>query len=64
MSGLYERLSEHVSAFAVVYGIFLSLGEAGPGLCLGLLASKSWPTAVRGQLYGFAAAFGKVGAFA
>ncbi|GAA5954253.1 hypothetical protein JCM3765_005332 [Sporobolomyces pararoseus] len=64
MSGLYTRLSEHVSAFAVVYGIFLSLGEAGPGICLGLLASKSWPTAVRGQLYGFAAAFGKVGAFA
>ncbi|GAA6009062.1 hypothetical protein JCM11491_005732 [Sporobolomyces phaffii] len=64
MSGLYEQLSRHVAPFAVVYGIFLSLGEAGPGLCLGLLASKSWPTAVRGQLYGFAAAFGKVGAFA
>lgn len=64
MSGLYTRLTEHVGAFAVVYGIFLSLGEAGPGICLGLLASKSWPTAVRGQLYGAAAAFGKVGAFA
>ncbi|GAA5899751.1 uncharacterized protein JCM6883_005978 [Sporobolomyces salmoneus] len=61
MSGLYERLSQNVAPFAVVYGIFLSLGEAGPGLCLGLLASKSWPTAVRGQLYGFAAAIGKVG---
>jgi hypothetical protein len=36
---------------------------AGPGNCLGLLASKSSPTAVRGQFYGLAAAIGKVGAF-
>jgi hypothetical protein len=35
----------------------------GPGNCLGLLASKSSPTAVRGQYYGVAAAIGKVGAF-
>ncbi|ELU40452.1 MFS Git1p-related glycerophosphoinositol and glycerophosphocholine permease [Rhizoctonia solani AG-1 IA] len=47
----------------VLYGIFLSFGELGPGNCLGLLASKSGPTAVRGQFYGIAAAIGKVGAF-
>lgn len=35
----------------------------GPGNCLGLLAGKSGPTAVRGQYYGLAAAIGKVGAF-
>ncbi|ESK95870.1 mfs git1p-related glycerophosphoinositol and glycerophosphocholine permease [Moniliophthora roreri MCA 2997] len=64
MSGAYTQLTEHVAAFAVVYGIFLSLGELGPGNCLGLLASKSSPTAVRGQFYGVAAAIGKVGAFA
>ncbi|GAA5836750.1 hypothetical protein JCM9279_007649 [Rhodotorula babjevae] len=58
MSGLYERLVAHIAAFAVVYGIFLSLGEAGPGDNLGLLASKTWPTAVRGQL-----SIGKVGAY-
>jgi len=46
-----------------MYGIFLSFGELGPGNCLGLLASKSWPTGVRGQTYGLAAAIGKVGAF-
>ena len=63
MSGLYARLSEHIAAFAVVYGIFLSLGEIGPGNNLGLLASKTGPTAVRGQYYGIAAAIGKVGAF-
>jgi len=30
---------------------------------MGLLASKTSPTAVRGQFYGAAAAVGKVGAF-
>lgn len=63
MSGLYVQLSNHIAAFAVVYGIFLSFGEFGPGNCLGLLAGKSGPTAVRGQYYGLAAAIGKIGAF-
>lgn len=51
------------AAFTVVYGIFLSLGEFSTGNCLGLLAAKTGPTAVRGQFYGVAAATGKVGAF-
>jgi len=63
MSGAYKQLVVHPAAFAVVYGIFLSFGEFGPGNCLGLLAAKSGPTAVRGQFYGVAAAIGKVGAF-
>ncbi|CAL1716874.1 unnamed protein product [Somion occarium] len=63
MSGLYARLTNHIGAFAVVYGIFLSFGEFGPGNCLGMLAAKTGPTAVRGQFYGAAAAIGKVGAF-
>lgn len=63
MSGFYEKLTEHVAGFAVIYGVFLSFGEAGPGDCLGLLASKTWPTAARGQMYGVAAAIGKIGAY-
>ncbi|KAF8887378.1 hypothetical protein BD779DRAFT_518007 [Infundibulicybe gibba] len=63
MSGLYKQLTNHIAAFAVVYGIFLSLGELGPGNCTFILASKSCPTAVRGQFFGVAAAIGKVGAF-
>ncbi|KNZ72939.1 putative metabolite transport protein, partial [Termitomyces sp. J132] len=63
MSGLYVKLTEHIAAFAVVYGIFLSLGEFGPGICTFVLASKSCPTAVRGHYFGIAAATGKVGAF-
>ncbi|EUC64878.1 MFS Git1p-related glycerophosphoinositol and glycerophosphocholine permease [Rhizoctonia solani AG-3 Rhs1AP] len=63
MSGGYQYLKNHIAGFAILYGIFLSFGELGPGNCLGLLASKSGPTAVRGQFYGIAAAIGKVGAF-
>lgn len=29
MSGAYVPLTKHIAAFAVVYGIFLSLGEVG-----------------------------------
>lgn len=33
MAGAYEKLAQpqYIGAFAVVYGIFLSLGELGPG---------------------------------
>lgn len=43
--------------------IFLSLGEAGPGDNIGLVASKTCSTAIRGQYYAIAAAMGKIGAF-
>lgn len=65
MAGDYKNLSQPhmVAAFAVVYGIFLSLGEFGPGNNIGLLAAKTCATGVRGQYYGIAAAVGKIGAF-
>jgi nitrate/nitrite transporter NarK len=65
MSGLYPHLAkpENVAGFCVVYGIFLSLGEVGPGDNIGLVASKTCATGVRGQYYGIAAAMGKIGAF-
>lgn len=64
-AGLYGQLDQpkNVAAFAVVYGIFLTLGELGPGNNIGLLASKTCHTGVRGQYYGVAAAMGKIGAF-
>ncbi|KAG9039013.1 hypothetical protein FS837_001077 [Tulasnella sp. UAMH 9824] len=66
MSGAYGYFATpaHIAGFTIMYGLFLSLGELGPGICLGLLASKSSPTAFRGVFYGGAAAVGKVGAFA
>lgn len=65
MAGLYPHLAkpENVAGFAVVYGIFLSLGEVGPGDNIGLVASKTSATGVRGQYYAIAAAMGKIGAF-
>jgi len=65
MAGLYARLatSAHVAGFVVVYGIFLALGEVGPGDNIGLVASKTSATCIRGQYYGIAAAMGKIGAF-
>ncbi|CAK7565852.1 MAG: glycerophosphoinositol permease [Sporothrix epigloea] len=65
MAADYAHLSQPhmVGAFATVYGIFLSLGEFGPGNNIGLLAAKTSATGVRGQYYGIAAAVGKIGAF-
>jgi MFS family permease len=65
MAGLYNTLAtpKHVAGFVVVYGIFLSLGELGAGDNIGLIASKTSATGIRGQYYAIAAAFGKIGAF-
>ncbi|KAI2633386.1 putative MFS phospholipid transporter [Xylaria nigripes] len=65
MAGNFARLDRAnvIGAFVVVYGIFLSLGELGPGNNIGLLAAKTCATGVRGQYYGIAAAIGKIGAF-
>lgn len=65
MAGCYGQLAkpENIGGFCVVYGIFLSLGELGPGDNIGLIASKTSATAVRARYYGFAAACGKIGAF-
>ncbi|MCJ1256310.1 hypothetical protein MMC24_004131 [Lignoscripta atroalba] len=65
MAACYPLLNTpaHVAGFVVVYGIFLSFGELGPGDNIGLVASKSSATAIRGQYYAVAAAIGKLGAF-
>jgi nitrate/nitrite transporter NarK len=63
MAGKFESLSANVAAFTVVFGIFTTLGEFGPGDNIGLIASKTSATAIRGQYYGIAAAVGKIGAF-
>lgn len=42
---------------------FLSCGELGPGNNIGLIASKTSATGIRGMYYGLAAATGKIGAF-
>ncbi|CUS23431.1 LAQU0S10e00232g1_1 [Lachancea quebecensis] len=63
MAGCFEHLKKHIAAFTVVFGIFTALGEFSVGDNIGLLASKTCATPIRGQYYGVAAAIGKVGAF-
>lgn len=43
-------------------GIFVSLGEFGPGVATILVANESYPTPIRGTLVGLSAAVGKAGA--
>lgn len=63
LGGVYEPLSKNcMPMFIIVYGIFLALGEYGPGNTMGLNSMELFPTAVRGTCYGIAAAIGKVGA--
>ena len=64
MAGLYGilRQPQNVAGFVIVYGIFLMVGEMGPGDNIGLVASKTVSTGVRGQYYAIAAACGKIGA--
>lgn len=49
MAACYGSLykPENVGAFVVVYGIFLALGEVGPGDNIGLCAAKTSATAIR-----------------
>lgn len=65
MAGCYPWLKEpqNIAGFVVIYGLFLMLGEFGPGDNIGLVASKTCATGIRGQYYGIAAAMGKIGAF-
>ncbi|KAK0942592.1 glycerophosphoinositol permease [Friedmanniomyces endolithicus] len=52
---------KYIGAFVVVYGVFLLLGEMGPGDNIGLVAPKTCATGIRGQYYAIAAATGKIG---
>lgn len=63
MASLYPHLIKNVGSFVVVYGIFQTLGNFGPGDNIGLLSAKTSATPIRGIYYGIAAAVGKLGAF-
>jgi len=49
MAGCYGHLNhpKYVAAFVIVYGVFLALGEFGPGNNIGLVASKTSATSIR-----------------
>ncbi|KAI6140631.1 major facilitator superfamily domain-containing protein [Pisolithus tinctorius] len=62
MGVMHSPLNNHITVFALVYGIFLSLGELGPGNCLSVLAARTAPLAIREWFYGIVVAVGNVGA--
>ncbi|KAL4897194.1 MFS general substrate transporter [Aspergillus ambiguus] len=62
LGGALHPIQTVLPLFVVMYGIFMALGEMGPGVSTFLCAAESFPTPLRGHFLGFAAAVGKAGA--
>ncbi|KAK8165346.1 metabolite transport protein [Phyllosticta citrichinensis] len=62
LGGASKPIQTVFPLFVVMYGLFLTLGEVGPGSTVLLTASECFPTSIRGQMMGFVAAWSKVGA--
>ncbi|KAF2089551.1 major facilitator superfamily transporter [Saccharata proteae CBS 121410] len=62
LGGANEQIQTIFPLFVVLYGLFLTLGEVGPGSTVVLTASECFPTSIRGQMMGFVAAWSKAGA--
>jgi MFS family permease len=62
IGGAMEQIQSIFPLFIVLYGIFLTLGEVGPGSTVVLAASESFPTSIRGQMMGLISACSKAGA--
>ncbi|KAF4846670.1 Glycerophosphoinositol permease 1 [Colletotrichum siamense] len=62
LGGAMNPIQNIFPLFVVLYGIFLTLGEVGPGSTVVLTASECFPTSIRGQMMGLISAFSKVGA--
>ncbi|KAE8377293.1 major facilitator superfamily domain-containing protein [Aspergillus bertholletiae] len=62
LGGALHPIQTIFPLFVVMYGIFMALGEMGPGVSTFLCAAESFPTPLRGHFLGFAAAVGKAGA--
>lgn len=62
LGGALGSIEKILPLFIVLYGLFLTLGEVGPGATIALTSSESFPTSIRGQCMGLISAFGKAGA--
>ncbi|KAF4993706.1 hypothetical protein FGRMN_6283 [Fusarium graminum] len=62
LGGANEKIQNIFPLFVVLYGIFLTLGEVGPGSTVGIVSTEPFPTSVRGHTMGFIAAWSKAGA--
>ena len=62
LGGANQSIQSVFPLFVVMYGLFLTLGEVGPGSTVVLTASECFPTSIRGQMMGLVSAFSKAGA--
>ncbi|KAF2788008.1 MFS general substrate transporter [Melanomma pulvis-pyrius CBS 109.77] len=62
MGGALEHIQNHTGLFIFLYGLFLTLGEVGPGATIVATSSEFFPTSIRGQMLGLCAAASKAGA--
>ncbi|ORY16128.1 major facilitator superfamily domain-containing protein [Clohesyomyces aquaticus] len=62
LGGALEHIQKRTGLFIVLYGLFLTLGEVGPGATIVATSSEFFPTSIRGQMLGFCAATSKAGA--
>ncbi|KAI9303786.1 major facilitator superfamily domain-containing protein [Cunninghamella echinulata] len=62
IGALADKIIAIFPLFVILYGIFLFLGEAGPGDVTILISAEMYPTAIRGTMFGLSAALGKAGA--
>lgn len=58
----WDKVTQIPVLFVILYAIFTSLGNFGPGSTCGLAAADSYPSSLRGTAYGLSAAIGKTGA--
>jgi MFS family permease len=62
MGGALEHIQKRTGLFIFLYGLFLTLGEVGPGATIVATSSEFFPTSIRGQMLGLCAAASKAGA--
>ncbi|KAL2207054.1 inorganic phosphate transporter [Sarocladium strictum] len=62
LGGATAQIQKIFPLFVVLYGLFLTFGEVGPGSTVVLTASECFPTSIRGQMMGFISACSKAGA--
>jgi MFS family permease len=60
--GANQQIQKIFPLYIVLYGLFLTLGEVGPGSTVVITATESFPTSIRGQMMGFVSAWSKAGA--
>lgn len=62
LGGATRQIQNIPALFLVLYGIFLFLGEAGPGSTVFVITAEAYPTVIRGAMIGLSAAFAKAAA--